>query len=139
MAKERFLREAEIAAGLRHPCIVSVYDFGEQEGVPYLVQEFLPGEDMSQKIFRRDVGDLRVRIGWLINVAEALRFAHQRGVVHRDVKPSNVRIVGDGSVRLVDFGIAKVLDSEQQLTGTNQSLGTSGYLSPEQLEGRDID
>lgn len=139
LARERFLREAEIAAGLRHPNIVSIYDFGEQDGVPYLVQEFLPGEDLSHKIQRHDTGDIATRIDWLIAVAEALQFAHRQGIVHRDVKPSNVRIVQDGTVRLVDFGIAKVLDSEQQLTGTNQSLGTSGYLAPEQLAGSEID
>jgi serine/threonine-protein kinase len=139
LARERFLREAEIAAGLRHPNIVSIYDYGEQDGVPYLVQEFLPGEDLSHRIQRRDTGDVATRIDWLIAVAEALQFAHRQGIVHRDVKPSNVRLVQDGSVRLVDFGIAKVLDSEQQLTGTNQSLGTSGYLAPEQLAGSEID
>lgn len=139
LARERFMREAEIAAGLRHPNIVSIYDFGEQDGVPYLVQEFLPGEDLSHRIQRHETGDIVTRIDWLIAVAEALQFAHLQGIVHRDVKPSNVRIVQDGTVRLVDFGIAKVLDSEQQLTGTNQSLGTSGYLAPEQLAGSEID
>jgi serine/threonine protein kinase len=139
LARERFLREAEIAANLHHPAIVTIFDFGEQGGVPYLVQEFLTGEDLAQKIARGAQGDVPGRIRWLITVAEGLRFAHSRGVVHRDIKPSNVRVLEDGSIRLMDFGIAKVLDAGQQLTGTNVSMGTSGYVSPEQLEGREID
>ncbi len=139
MAKERFLREAEIVAGLRHPSIVTIYDFGEQDGVPYLVQEFLNGEDLAHKIARGDAIDLTTRIRWLIEVADGLAFAHARGIVHRDIKPSNVRVLDDGAVRIMDFGIAKVLHSDQQLTGTSVSVGTSGYVAPEQLEGREID
>jgi Protein kinase domain len=139
LARERFMREAEIAAGLRHPCIVSVYDFGEQDGVPYLVQELLSGEDLAHKIVRGDPLDYATRIRWLIDAAEGLAFAHARGIVHRDIKPSNIRVLDDGSIRIMDFGIAKLIDTQQQLTGTSLSVGTSGYISPEQLEGKDID
>jgi len=138
-ARERFMREAEIAANLHHPSIVTVYDFGEQDGVPYLVQEFLSGEDLARRIARRDPGSYETRVRQLIEVAVGLRFAHSRGVVHRDIKPANVRVLDDGSIRIMDFGIAKLLSSELQITGTNMSVGTSGYVSPEQLEGREID
>jgi predicted Ser/Thr protein kinase len=137
--RERFAREAEIAANLRHPNILTVYDFGEQDGEPYLVQEFLPGEDMDVKIRRADLIPLNTKIDWLKQVAQGLRFAHENGVVHRDVKPSNIRILPDGQVRIMDFGIAKLLQADRQLTQMGFSVGTTGYLAPEQLRGEEID
>ncbi|MGH7553501.1 MAG: protein kinase domain-containing protein [Longimicrobiales bacterium] len=137
--RARFAQEAEIAAGLRHPNIVTVYDFGEQDGEPYLVQEYLEGEDLDHKIKRGDVIDVATLVAWLRQVAEGLFFAHARGVVHRDVKPANVRILPDGQVRLMDFGIAKLMEAERQLTQAGFSVGTTGYLAPEQLRGEEID
>src|SRR5262245_16382202 len=130
---ERFSREAEIAASLRHPNIVTVYDFGEANGEPYLVQEYLEGEDLDRKLKRGDALDLAQLVEWLREVADGLLYAHARGVVHRDVKPANVRILPDGSVRIMDLGIAKLLQSDRQLTQTGFSIGTIGYLAPEQL------
>lgn len=138
-ARERFVREAEIAANLRHPHIVTVFDYGEQDGQPYLVQEFLPGWDLEELIHTGVAGDLRTRVSFLIQAADALRYAHSRGVVHRDVKPGNLRVQADGSLRVMDFGIAKLLDAGADLTATGMSIGTSGYLAPEQLEGLPID
>lgn len=137
--RARFTREAEIAANLRHPNIVTVYDFGEHEGEPYLVQEFLSGEDLDRIIKRADPVDVQTKIRYLSQLAEGLAFAHRYGVVHRDVKPGNVRIQTDGQVRIMDFGIAKLLEADQQLTQTGLSVGTTGYLAPEQLMGQDID
>jgi serine/threonine protein kinase len=137
--RERFAREAEIAANLRHPNIVTVYDFGEQEGEPYIVQEYLDGEDLDRKIKREDALGAATVIGWLRQIADGLLFAHGRGVVHRDVKPGNLRVLPDGQIRIMDFGIAKLLQSERQLTQSGCSLGTVGYLAPEQLRGGDID
>jgi serine/threonine-protein kinase len=137
--RARFAQEAEIAAGLRHPNIVTVYDFGEQDGEPFLVQEYLAGEDLDQKIERGDVIDVATLVGWLRQLAEGLFFAHARGVVHRDVKPANVRILPDGQVRIMDFGIAKLMEAERQITQAGFSVGTTGYLAPEQLRGEEID
>jgi len=137
--RERFAREAEIAANLRHPNIVTVYDFGEQDGEPYIVQEYLDGEDLDRKIKRDDAIGVATAVDWLRQIADGLLFAHGRGVVHRDVKPGNLRVLPDGQIRIMDFGIAKLLQSERQLTQSGCSLGTVGYLAPEQLRGGDID
>ena len=137
--RERFVREAEIAANLRHPNIVTVYDFGEHEGEPYIVQEYLEGEDLDHKIKREDALGAVMVVGWLRQIADGLLFAHGCGVAHRDVKPSNLRVLPDGQIRIMDFGIAKLLQSEHQLTKSGTSLGTAGYLAPEQLRGGDID
>lgn len=137
--KERFIREAEIAASLRHPGIVTVFDFGEENGVPYLVQEFLTGEDLEHMVERGEPAGLDHRVWILRQAGEALQYAHAQGVVHRDVKPANIRVEADGSVRLMDFGIAKLVQTDRKLTQMGFSLGTVGYLSPEQLLGREVD
>jgi len=137
--KERFIQEAEIAASLRHPGIVTVFDFGEQEGVPYLVQEYLSGEDLDALLARGEPVGLEARVWILRQAAEALQYAHSRGVVHRDVKPGNLRVEADGVVRLMDFGIARLVQTDRNLTQMGFSLGTVGYLSPEQLLGRRVD
>ena len=137
--RARFVREAEIAANLRHPNILTVYDFGEESGEPYLVQEYLPGEDLDEKIRRADLVPLATKVDWLRQVAQGLRFAHENGVVHRDVKPANIRVLPDGQVRIMDFGIAKLLQADRQITQMGFSVGTTGYLAPEQLRGEDID
>lgn len=137
--RKRFVQEAEVAAGLRHPNIVTVHDFGAEDGEPYLVQDLLEGEDLDVLIAEGRTGDLETKLDWLRQVAEGLRHAHERDVVHRDVKPANVRVSPDGRVRILDFGIAKVLTAEEELTRTGMSLGTAGYVSPEQLRDLEID
>lgn len=134
--RQRFLREAQIVAALQHPHVTTVYDFGEQDGIPYLVQELLPGEDLTEVIRRRENRPLRDRLRILRQVASALAYAHGQGVLHRDVKPSNVRILPDGTAKLMDFGIAKLLhDDRGGLTSDGVALGTIGYIAPEQLRG----
>jgi eukaryotic-like serine/threonine-protein kinase len=137
--RARFVREAEIVASLKHPHIVTVYDFGVEDGEPYLVQEFLTGQDLQQVIESGTHVDLARKVRWLRQIGEGLRYAHAKGIIHRDIKPSNIRIQADGEVRIMDFGIAKLLEADQQLTQTGQSVGTTGYLAPEQLSGGDID
>jgi eukaryotic-like serine/threonine-protein kinase len=137
--KQRFEREAEIAAKLRHPHIVTVYDYGHQDGEPYLVQEYLEGEDLDHKLKRGDVIPVGQLMEWLRQAAEGLEYAHRHGVLHRDVKPANIRVLPDGEVRIMDFGIAKLLEEERQLTRTGMSIGTSGYLAPETLSGGPVD
>jgi len=137
--RERFLREAEIAGNLQHRNIVTVFEFGFQEDVPYLVQEFLTGEDLDHKIKRRDAIPLAEKIAWLIEVARGLEFAHRRGVVHRDIKPANIRILHDSNAKILDFGIAKLAQQQSNLTQAGVTLGTASYLAPEQIRGEEVD
>ncbi len=137
--RERFFKEAEIAARLQHPSITTVYDFGKVDGEPYLVQEYLSGEDLDQKIKRQDPIGLEDKLRFLLQIADGLQYAHSRGVVHRDVKPANMRILEDGQVRIMDFGIARLVDETQRLTQTGMTIGTAGFLSPEQLQGLEGD
>jgi serine/threonine protein kinase len=133
----RFQREARAAARLQHPNIVTIYDLGEADGVVYIAMELLEGMDLAQAMSPagRLPLDQRIRIG--VDICRGLDFAHKRGVVHRDVKPANIRILEDGGVRLVDFGIARLEDS--QMTQTGLILGTPSYLAPEVLAGRRVD
>lgn len=135
MARRRLEREAELIASLDHPNITTVHDFGVEDGVPYLVQEHLSGEDLSARIARREPLPLLAKVDCLIAVAEALAYAHRRGVVHRDVKPSNVRWLADGRVKLMDFGVAHELHDEEACAWGEGATGTAGYLPPEQIRG----
>lgn len=137
--RERFFREAEIAAKLHHPNITTVYDFGRQDGEPYLVQEYLTGADLDHIISQSDQLPLATKIDYLAQVAEGLGYAHSQGVIHRDVKPANIRILDDGQVRIMDFGIARMVEETQRFTQVGMTIGTAGYLSPEQLQGLDVD
>ena len=138
--RKRFLREAEIAGGLHHPNVTVVHDFGYHDDVPFLVQEFLTGEDLSAIIKRRDAVALGTKLRWLVDVARGLEFAHGKGVVHRDVKPSNVRVIDDGTAKVMDFGIAKLAQMDtHQLTKTGTAMGTIGYMAPEQVNGLPVD
>ncbi len=137
--RRRFYREARIAAGLRHANITTVHELGVEDGVPFLVQELLEGEDLRQVIRQGRRLSLATVVAYLVQIARGLEHAHAAGVLHRDVKPANVRILPDGSVKLMDFGIAKVLGTDTGLTGTGMTLGTVGYLAPEQLRSEEAD
>ena len=137
--RDRFFQEAEIAGNLQHRNVVTVYDFGVQEGVPYLVQEFLNGEDLDKKIERRQQIEPFERVAYLVQAARGLEFAHSKGVVHRDIKPANIRVLEDGTAKILDFGIAKLAQRHTGLTQTGMTLGTAQYLAPEQIRGEAID
>ena len=137
--RRRFLREAEIAGNIEHPNITVLYDFGYEDEVPYLVQEFLTGEDLDHKIARKDSLSFAAKLDILLQAAQGLGFAHENGITHRDIKPSNIRVLDDGRVKIMDFGIAKITSVETQLTQTGTTLGTPAYLSPEQLRGDTVD
>ena len=131
---ERFRDEARHSAGMSHQNIATVYDYGEDEGVAYLVMELVEGEPLSQLIARGPMNPDQVR-GIVGQAALALAAAHAAGVVHRDVKPANILITPDGRVKLTDFGIARAVDGASH-TRTGEVLGTPQYLSPEQALGK---
>jgi eukaryotic-like serine/threonine-protein kinase len=137
--RERFMREAEIAGNLHHRNIVTVYDFGFKDGVPYLVQEYLSGEDLDRKIKRREFLSLPEKLLYLVQIVRGLQYAHSRGVVHRDIKPANIRILEDDTAKIMDFGIARLAHQAQALTQAGITLGTAAYLAPEQIRGAAFD
>ena len=134
---DRLMREAQACARLSHPNIVTVYEAGQIDGIVYIAMEYLQGENLSQVLERKDLSfEAKIRI--LQQVLEALHHAHGLDVVHRDIKPSNIHIQSDGSVKLVDFGLARMLQADT-LTASGNVLGTPHYASPEQLKGESID
>jgi WD40 repeat protein len=134
---ERFQRDARLAAQLRHPHIVPVHDSGEQDGLLYIDMELVRGETLEAYLQRLGKPlDFRAASAWVYQVATALEYAHQLGIVHRDVKPSNILIDERGEPQLTDFGLARRVDGEQSLTAHGQVLGTPAYMSPEQADGR---
>src|SRR5881398_106812 len=136
---ERFRREARTVAQMSHPHIVTVIDRGEADGHQFIVFEYVDGENLKELI--RRVGPLPVRqaVELALAVADGLAFAHEHGLVHRDVKPQNVLLNGDGRAKVTDFGIARSLDVEQGVTQTGTVLGTSNYIAPEQASGKHVD
>ena len=137
--RSRFFQEAEIAGNLHHRNITTVYDFGVEGDLPYLIQEYLSGEDLDAKIRRKDYLPFAEKLFYLIQIARGLAEAHIQGVMHRDIKPANVRILEDGMVKIMDFGIAKLAQQQTGLTQTGMTLGTAAYLSPEQIRGDSMD
>jgi len=140
-SRTRFLREALALAKLSHTNIAAVYDVGEQDGLDYIVMEYVPGESLAEKL-RGGVLPVVVATSIAIQIAEALGEAHEAGIVHRDLKPGNVMITPKGQVKVLDFGIAKLLladTDETQSIVTRGVLGTPRYMSPEQLEEREVD
>jgi serine/threonine-protein kinase len=140
--KTRFLREAETAAQLSHPNIVPIYTVDETEGLVYFVMAYVDGENLAKRIFERGVLPTEEVRRILRDVADALAYAHERGVVHRDIKPDNIIIAAQtGRPMVTDFGIARaVSDGDSRLTATGMAIGTPAYMSPEQAAGeRTID
>jgi eukaryotic-like serine/threonine-protein kinase len=132
---ERFRREARSVAQLSHPNIVTVIDRGEQDGRQFIVFEYVDGENLKTLVEREGPLPEREAIGLTLQVARALGFAHEHGLVHRDVKPQNVLLNGNGEAKVTDFGIARSLEVHGGLTQTGTVLGTSDYIAPEQARG----
>ncbi|WP_304452517.1 serine/threonine-protein kinase [Nocardiopsis sp. YSL2] len=134
-ARQRFRTEGRITAGLSHPGIAQVYDYGEEDGRAFLIMELVVGEPLSQVL--REHGRLTPdqTLDFLCQAAQALAAAHSRGVVHRDIKPGNLLVTGDGQLKLTDFGIARG-DMSVTLTQTGMVMGTAQYISPEQALGQ---
>ncbi|PYP79835.1 MAG: hypothetical protein DMD35_06890 [Gemmatimonadetes bacterium] len=131
--RTRFLREAQAAASLQHPNVVSIYDLGEVDGHLYIAMEFVQGADLEALMTAHEPLSLQEKLDIIIDVLAGLTFAHKRGIVHRDIKPANIRIAEDGRAKLMDFGVAHLTTSK--LTNTGASLGTPVYMSPEQITG----
>ncbi len=132
-ARQRFLREAEVVARLRHPNIVQVFDYGEEEGHSFLAMEFIDGSDLQQsaKMTPRAAAEI------VEQLARAVHEAHRQGIVHRDIKPANILMDPQGVPKITDFGLAKLADEEAaaELTGVDHLLGTAAYMPPEQARG----
>ena len=135
-AKQRFLQEARVASSIRHENIVGVYDFGEEQGRPYIVMEFVEGESLRDAIRNGHLGDLRSRLKIAVAIAGAVDHIHARKIIHRDLKPDNIHINSEGKALLMDFGIAKA--EGIQLTKVGFTLGTPYYMPPEQVLGKPL-
>jgi serine/threonine-protein kinase len=135
--KARFLREAQAAGGLRHRNIVTVYDLGEDKGQPYIAMEFIEGVDLEKVIQAREPVTVEWKIDVIRQVCEGLGHAHRSGIVHRDVKPANIRVTPEGEVKIMDFGIAHLQSSK--MTKGGLVLGTVHYMAPEQVDGHKVD
>jgi len=134
--RQRFYREAQTAGRLTHPNIVTVYDVGEELGVSYIVMEFVEGETLTRLMKKERLSVQQLK--HVINYAGmGLDYAHSGGVFHRDVKPDNIMVTSGGLVKVMDFGIARIVESS--LTKTGSVIGTPAYMSPEQVNGQRID
>ena len=136
-AGERFIREARATAALSHPHICTIREINEEEAEPFIVMEFIDGQSLRQKIAGKPT-DQSQALEIAIQAAEGLNEAHKKGIVHRDIKPGNIMITKAGQVKIMDFGLAKVL-GESLLTKEAMTMGTAAYMSPEQVRGETMD
>lgn len=136
-AAERFSREARAAAALNHANIVTIYDFGDVDSQPYIVMEYIQGETLAEFITRKTAVPLTEKLRWLEELCAGVCSAHKMEVVHRDIKPSNLMIDRSGRLKILDFGIAKLLNSLG--SSVTAVIGTPGYMAPEQLLGQPVD
>jgi serine/threonine protein kinase len=136
---ERFRREARAIARLNHPNIVTIIDRGELDRHQFIVFEHVAGENLKDVVRRRGPLPVDEAVAFTTQVARGLAFAHDHGVVHRDIKPQNVLIDENGTAKVTDFGIARSIDPRDELTETGTLLGTSEYIAPEQASGRRVD
>jgi serine/threonine protein kinase len=134
--KARFLQEARTAGNFAHDNIISVFDFGEDNGRPFIIMEFLRGESLRDAIRNNHTGDLRNKLNIAVQISRALDYIHSRRIIHRDIKPDNIHIDEAGRVKLMDFGIAKT--HNVALTRVGFTLGTPYYMAPEQVLGQQV-
>jgi len=137
-ARERFLREARSVARLQHPNIITIFELGEMEDVPFIAMEFLEGESLSHSVKSGRPKELRRKLTVAHQLCRGLGYAHSRGVIHRDIKPSNIFLMPDGTVKVLDFGVAW-LEGGTFATRTGMLVGTPAYMAPEQFSGEKVD
>src|SRR6476646_4156964 len=135
--RERFFREARAAGQLSHKNIITIHDLGEHEGQPYLAMEYLTGQDLAARMADPQRMSLRRKLEVAAEICEGLEYAHAHGVVHRDIKPGNIFLTDSGTIKIVDFGLARLVTSE--LTRSNMMMGTINYMAPEQIRGERVD
>src|SRR5262245_4839040 len=133
--RERFLREAEAIAGLRHANLVQVHDAGEHDGRPYFTMEYVEGGSLAQKLAGTPQ-PVRQAAALVATLAEAVQVAHQGGIVHRDLKPANILLTTDDTPKIADFGLARHFDTELALSLSGARIGTPSYMAPEQAMGK---
>ncbi|MDF1665250.1 MAG: serine/threonine-protein kinase, partial [Planctomycetota bacterium] len=138
-ARSRFLREAEVLSRLKHPGIVQVLDFLQLPEGFFMVLEFVRGETLESGVRRLGSFAWERAVPWFNEALDSLEYAHNQGIIHRDVKPANMLIQMNGKMKLLDFGMAKLQDARQQLTAPGMTLGTIAYMSKEQLLGKPLD
>jgi hypothetical protein len=136
-SRKRFEVEARAAAKLQHPNIVTVFELGEERGMPFIAMELLPGMDLEALMRSGEALVLAEKLDLMVQVCRGLAYAHEHGIVHRDIKPSNIRLLDDGGVKIMDFGIAKLAGTN--LTRSGMMVGTVHYMSPEQVQGQPLD
>jgi eukaryotic-like serine/threonine-protein kinase len=135
--KETFFREAESAGTLSHPNIVTIYDAGDEQDLAYIAMEYLEGEDLEKYTKKADLMPMRKVIGFMADIADGLAYAHDRGIIHRDIKPANIMLLKNDTVKITDFGIARISATSKTQTGIVK--GTPYYMSPEQFSGKKVD
>ena len=135
--RERFFREARAAAQMSHRNIITIYDLGEQDGSPFLAMEYLEGRDLDQRLHDSEGMSLTRKLELALSISEGLAHAHTCGLIHRDIKPANVFVTDEGVVKILDFGLARLISSG--LTRSNAMVGTVNYMAPEQLRGERAD
>ena len=136
-ARERFEREAKAVARLQHHNVVTIHELGQNEGTPYIVMELLGGSDLEAVMRKAEPMSLPAKLEIVAQLCDGLAYAHEQGIVHRDIKPGNVRVLEDGTVKILDFGIAKFAQSSMTQSGT--IMGTASYMAPEQILGNPLD
>src|SRR6516225_6421491 len=134
---KRFRREAEAAARLEHPCIVPIYEVGERDGSCYFSMKFVEGGQLDE-VVRREPMPPRRAAELIVKVAHTVHYAHEHGILHRDIKPGNILLDAKGEPHLTDFGLARLVESESTVTRTVEVLGTPSYMAPEQAAGNNI-
>jgi serine/threonine-protein kinase len=134
---ERFYREAQSAGSLQHPNIVTIYEMGEEAGIPFIAIQLVDGQNLGNLIAQRASIPLSLKLVYAVEACSAFAYAHKQGIVHRDIKPGNVMVSKDGTVKVVDFGIARVLENSRTQTG--MLIGTFAYMPPEVFNGEHAD
>jgi serine/threonine protein kinase len=136
-ARQRFAREAQSAGTLRHPNIVTIFDVDEHEGLPFIAMEYIDGETLAEIVKRKALLPIPKRLQWVEDLCAGLSYAHRQGVIHRDIKPANLMVDTEGSLKILDFGLAR--RDASKFTQSHVIIGTPNYMSPEQIRGGNID